>query len=148
MTLEFDKILQSIYLKKEPQRLDGRRREINGLINDILARNDDRRDQQMRQSMDSLKKKINQTLKVFKEELDSKFNKKMQIALQQNQQQQPSEQKHQQSRDISDIVSTSCKHPFSQIGSEDANVFSDRKNQFSPTNRVANNLEQFAQEQA
>ena len=86
MTLEFDKILQSIYLKKEPQRLDGRRREINGLINDILARNDDRRDQQMRQSMDSLKKKINQTLKVFKEELDSKFNKKMQIALQQNQQ--------------------------------------------------------------
>jgi hypothetical protein len=45
MTLEFDKILQSIYLKKEPQRLDTRRREINGLINDILARNDDRRDQ-------------------------------------------------------------------------------------------------------
>lgn len=81
MTLEFDKILQSIYLKKEPQRLDSRRREINGLINDILARNDDRRDQQMRQSMDSLKKKINQTLKVFKDELDSKFNKKMQIAL-------------------------------------------------------------------
>ena len=83
MTLEFDKILQSIYLKKEPQRLDTRRREINGLINDILARNDDRRDQQMRQSMDALKKKINQTLKVFKDELDSKFNKKMQIAIQQ-----------------------------------------------------------------
>ena len=83
MTLEFDKILQSIYLKKEPQRLDGRRREINGLINDILARNDDRRDQQMRQSMEALKKKINQTLKVFKDELDSKFNKKMQIAMQQ-----------------------------------------------------------------
>jgi hypothetical protein len=31
--------------------------------------------------MDTLKKKINQTLKVFKDELDSKFNKKMQIAL-------------------------------------------------------------------
>ena len=118
--------------------MEGRRREINGLISDILARNDDTREQQMRSSMDALKKKINQTLKVFKEELDSKFNKKMQIVMQQ----QPSEQKHQQSRDISDIVSTSCKHPFSQVASEDANVFSDRK--FSPTNRVANNLEQFA----
>ncbi len=36
----------------------------------------------MRLSMDALKKKINQTLKVFKDELDTKFNKKMQITLQ------------------------------------------------------------------
>ena len=36
----------------------------------------------MRQSMEVLKKKINQTLKVFKDELDNKFNKKMQIAMQ------------------------------------------------------------------
>ena len=35
----------------------------------------------MRQSMETLKKKINQTLKVFKDELDNKFNKKMQIAM-------------------------------------------------------------------
>jgi hypothetical protein len=77
MTLEFDKILQSIYLKQDPHRLDARRKEISALISEILARTDDRRENQMRLSLDQLKKKINQTLKVFKDELDHKFNKKM-----------------------------------------------------------------------
>jgi hypothetical protein len=44
MTLEFDKILQSIYLKHDPTRLDSRRKEISGLISEILARTDDRRE--------------------------------------------------------------------------------------------------------
>ena len=50
LTLEFDKILQSIYFKSSnnnntsQQTLDIRRNEINKLIADILARNDDRKE--------------------------------------------------------------------------------------------------------
>ena len=81
LTLEFDKILQSIYFKSSnnntsQQTLDMRRNEINKLIADILARNDDRKEKQMRLSLENIKKKISELLKVFKSELENKLNKK------------------------------------------------------------------------
>lgn len=42
----------------------------------MLSRNDDRKDRQMRLSLEALKKKISEVLKVFKCELESKLNKK------------------------------------------------------------------------
>lgn len=53
-----------------------KRSEINNLIADILSRNDDRKEKQMRTSLDNLKKKISEVLKVFKVELENKLNKK------------------------------------------------------------------------
>ena len=44
MTLEYDKILQSIYMKKDQGKLEKRRRDINALVGEILARNDDRKE--------------------------------------------------------------------------------------------------------
>eukprot|EP00347_Sterkiella_histriomuscorum_P011245 403373188 len=80
MVLEFDKILQSIYFKAQQNQnqidLDRKRNEINKLIADILNRNDCRKDKQMRLSLENLKKKISETLKVFKAELENKLNKK------------------------------------------------------------------------
>ena len=53
-----------------------KRNEINKLIADILNRNDDRKDKQMRMSLESLKKKMSELLRVFKSELENKLNKK------------------------------------------------------------------------
>jgi hypothetical protein len=47
MTLEYDKILQSIYSKNQggsQARLEAKRKEINQLMNEILQRNDDRKE--------------------------------------------------------------------------------------------------------
>ena len=101
MTLEFDKILQSLYSKGQhdgARRLESKRREINGLIEEILVRNDDKQTGQLRKSMDGLKKRVNEVLKVFKGELDAKYARKMQAM-------------EAQSRDVSDI--TSARHPLS-----------------------------------
>jgi hypothetical protein len=40
-------------------------------------RTDDRRERQMKQSLEGVKRKINELLKVFKGELDRKFDKKI-----------------------------------------------------------------------
>ena len=39
-------------------------------------RNDDRKECQMKQSLEAIKKKISEVLRVFKAELESKLNKK------------------------------------------------------------------------
>jgi hypothetical protein len=53
-----------------------KRNQINKHIAEILNRNDDRKDRQMRSSLENLKKKVSEILKVFKTELENKLNKK------------------------------------------------------------------------
>lgn len=81
MTLEIDKILQSIYLRHEPLKLESRRREINALVADILMRNDDPSNQQLKASLDALKKKVSEVLTSFKQELEAKFQKRLDAAV-------------------------------------------------------------------
>jgi ABC-type Zn uptake system ZnuABC Zn-binding protein ZnuA len=46
------------------------------VIADILSRNDDRKERQMKASLDNIKKKITEVLKQFKTELENKNTRK------------------------------------------------------------------------
>lgn len=55
-------------------KIEAKRKEVNALIGDILARNDESR--QMRASLDSFKRKISEVLRLFKVELEAKMRRK------------------------------------------------------------------------
>jgi len=55
MRLEFDKVTRSIQKKDE----EGTRKKVNGMIADILSKNDS----QMKSSLDVLKKNLSDTLR-------------------------------------------------------------------------------------
>jgi hypothetical protein len=51
--------------------LNGKRNEINTLIKEIMARNDDKQgDRQLKKSFDCLKKKLSEVLATLKSQLD------------------------------------------------------------------------------
>lgn len=59
------------------QDINNKRQEINSIIADILNRNDDRKQKQMKDSLDSIKARITEVLKVFKNEVEKKHEKNM-----------------------------------------------------------------------
>lgn len=59
------------------QDINHKRQEINSIIADILNRNDDRKQKQMKDSLDSIKARITEVLKVFKNEVEKKHEKNM-----------------------------------------------------------------------
>ena len=107
LILEFDKILHSIYHKSvngtggTQAELEAKRSQINKVIADILIRNDDRKDYQMKQSLEAIKKKISEVLRVFKAELESKLNRKQDQVVREK----VEERLRSAAQNISDIVS-------------------------------------------
>ena len=77
MNYEFEKILMSLRMKSKnlsQDELNSKRNDINKLIQKVLYQN---KDFNLKKSMDNIKKKISDVLKLFKESLEDKSNKRI-----------------------------------------------------------------------
>jgi hypothetical protein len=57
--------------------LERKRKEINSIIGDILNRNDDKKESQMKHSLENLKKKVTEILRLFKDEVENKMKRSL-----------------------------------------------------------------------
>ena len=91
VTLECDKILAFIFYKSQPdmpvEQLNQKRNDINGKIKDIMQRSSPQNDsasKQLKKSFDSVKKQLSEVLAALKNQLEQKYNKKVEEVLNQN----------------------------------------------------------------
>jgi len=78
LNYEFEKILLSLRMKSQnlsQDELNSKRNDINKQIQKLLYHN---KEFTLKKSIDNIKKKISEVLKLFKESLEDKSNKKIQ----------------------------------------------------------------------